>query len=354
MRLFIFLWNFEIGGVQKHSVLLANHLVSMNVQVSIIYSEQKGELLKELDERITLIQFKVQNSNKPAYVYRLAKRLSGIIPTGSNILCNGSNNFRQLSRVNFFTQRWHLIHILHNDFSFASGLKGWFNKAEMKLLIKNPSVKLIALSRAQKLKHEKILTIKSIEIVPNFIKFNYIIKPKRKVRKDVIRGIAIGRYSKEKGYDILVSCLSLLAEPVQIDVFGSGEQTRKVLIEKAEKKRLSNIQFHGEINDPIAYLIQYDFLILPSLRETFGIVILEALSCGLPVLSTDCDGPMDLIYESNGVIVKKNSPEALVTGIKRICDNIKNDYYDSTSIRKGAEQYSIENIVERYLSILQK
>lgn len=352
MRLFIFLWNFEIGGVQKHSVLLANHLVSINVQVSIIYSEQRGELLKELDERITLIQFKVKNSNSPVYAYRLGKKLSSIIPTGANIVCNGSNNFRQLSRVNFFTQRWHLIHILHNDLSFTSGFKGWFNKAEMKILIKNPRVKLIALSSAQKLKHEKILSIKSIQIIPNFIKINHTIKPKLKVKKELVKGIAIGRYSKEKGYDILVSCLSLLKQPVQIDVFGSGEQARKVLIEEAEKKGVPNIRFHREINDPVAYLLQYDFLILPSLRETFGIVILEALSCGIPVLSTDCDGPLDLIHESNGVIVKKNLPEALAAGIKRICDNIMNDYYDPTSIRMGVERYSVESAVDMYLSIL--
>ena len=74
-----------------------------------------------------------------------------------------------------------------------------------------------------------------------------------------------------------------------------------------------------------------DAFVLSSEYETFGVVLIEAMSCGLPVISTKCGGPESIIINDKlGLLVEKNNVNALSNGM----NDILNKKYDSQDIRE--------------------
>jgi glycosyltransferase involved in cell wall biosynthesis len=99
-----------------------------------------------------------------------------------------------------------------------------------------------------------------------------------------------------------------------------------------------------------------DVFILSSLYETFGVVIIEALACGKPVVATKCGGPEDIINKGNGILVPSANVDALAAAMSKIYSNI--DKYDPNLIRSDClSRFGQESFVKRlrriYTSILE-
>jgi glycosyltransferase involved in cell wall biosynthesis len=86
------------------------------------------------------------------------------------------------------------------------------------------------------------------------------------------------------------------------------------------------VEFHGALPKPkvAEYMSKCDFFVLPSLFETFGCVLIEAMSCGKPVLATNIGGPGEIITQQTGILVEPANSEALKDGIDFMLDNYFN------------------------------
>ncbi|NUN67320.1 glycosyltransferase family 4 protein (plasmid) [Pseudanabaena biceps] len=104
----------------------------------------------------------------------------------------------------------------------------------------------------------------------------------------------------------------------------------------------------------VATLMQTSaLLVLPSLRETFGAVLVEALACGTPVVATRCGGPEDIVNESVGLLVPQEDEKALVEAIAHILQH--RDQYQPERLRSYAVQhYSWEKVTEQTVDLYQK
>src|SRR5205823_4553609 len=76
-----------------------------------------------------------------------------------------------------------------------------------------------------------------------------------------------------------------------------------------------------------------DVFVLPSRYETFGVVSLEALSCGKPVVATRCGGPESVVNDTNGLLVPPGDRDALGQALCRVAENLR--HYDPARIRSG-------------------
>ena len=81
-------------------------------------------------------------------------------------------------------------------------------------------------------------------------------------------------------------------------------------------------------------LRDHDALILSSDVETFGVVIVEAMTVGLPVIATKCGGPESIVVEKTGMLVESNDKNKLSAAMKHVVENYDN--YDSNTIRQIA------------------
>lgn len=350
MKVYILIWNFKIGGIQKHAVLLANYFVGLEKEVCILYSSKDGDLKELLDHRVELTQLNIPNTNHPKKLLILYRQLKAMIPKNAFVLANGPNNFRQLARINLLAKRWNLLYILQNDLHVKDQKGNYWKKTEVRWISNAGKTKIVALSRAQRQAHEKELGIRNIEVIPNFIDFthNYLTSYKRSRPK----GLSLGRYAHQKGYDMLLEAIRYVDAEVEIDVYGFGEEERQALIRSAEEQGLNQIDFLPSVTEVNEVLSKYDYFILSSRYEPFGIVLIEALACGLPVVTTDCDGPSEIINKTNGIIVQKEDPKDLARGINKMHKALQDGLYNPTKIRATAAQYSVEKVAQRYLKVV--
>jgi glycosyltransferase involved in cell wall biosynthesis len=97
-------------------------------------------------------------------------------------------------------------------------------------------------------------------------------------------------------------------------------------------------------------LLNSNVLCLTSRYETFGVIIIEALACGMPVIATDCGGPSELINEKNGLVVKCDDVTELAEAMLTMFSNYEE--YSSEHIRLDClGRYSGKKISQRLLHI---
>ncbi|MEA2000234.1 MAG: glycosyltransferase family 4 protein [Euryarchaeota archaeon] len=150
---------------------------------------------------------------------------------------------------------------------------------------------MIAISERTKRDLEQIGVKNEIKIIPNGIDFEQIERVKASEKESDV--IFAGRLIKEKNVDVLIAAVKLIKKDVpavKSIIIGDGPEKRKLEQLVCDLGLENNIEFTGFLNDHddvISYMKSSKVLLLPSTREGFGIVALEANACGLPAITVD-------------------------------------------------------------------
>jgi glycosyltransferase involved in cell wall biosynthesis len=166
--------------------------------------------------------------------------------------------------------------------------------------------------------------------------------------------------TEKKGIDILLKALNKIVynygyKDVFLHLVGDGPK-RNEYEKLAKNLRITNYcKFYGLVsNDEIpSMLSSCNALIISSRIETFGVVGIEAMAAGLPVIATICGGPEDYVKDFNGVLVEKENVDELAKGMLYV----KNNYnkYNSKMIKKYAyENFSKEAVTKKLIKIYEK
>ncbi|MDU8886147.1 glycosyltransferase [Yeosuana sp. MJ-SS3] len=120
--------------------------------------------------------------------------------------------------------------------------------------------------------------------------------------------ISIGRLIEEKNHKGTIESIDLLPSNYTLEIFGNGSLENELKLTSANLKLEERIHFKGSVNNVLDYLVKGHCLVLFSNTEGFPNAILEAMSVGLPVISSNCmSGPLELLNENQSVSIETGS-----------------------------------------------
>jgi glycosyltransferase involved in cell wall biosynthesis len=165
--------------------------------------------------------------------------------------------------------------------------------------------------------------------------------------------IGVGRLTAQKDFGTLLNAFALIQERrrgCRLLILGEGEERQSLAIKVRHLGLSEHVELVGFRRDPIPWIRAASVLALSSRWEGFGNVLVEALACGIPVVSTDCpQGPSEILDGGRyGRMVPVGDPDALAAALLRTLD----DPPDQTLLRERAQVFSVSRSGEQYISLM--
>lgn len=203
-------------------------------------------------------------------------------------------------------------------------------------------------------------TRKEIEIVPNVVHSDYFDLPVARASVSPFVFLSIAHLVERKGGHILIEAFADAFknnDNVRLEIGGDGPQ-RPVLEQRCRELKIEHkVTFLGALSreQVRAAMWRAHAFVLASFFETFGVVFIEAMSTGLPVIGTICGGPEYIITPETGLLVQPGDSVALGGALQSV---VANTHYDPDRIRKDAvlrfsEQSFSRSIKKIYKRILE-
>lgn len=204
-----------------------------------------------------------------------------------------------------------------------------------------------------------------VVIQPNGLDFDRIEQRMREQtipRTDgTVRMLTVGRIDEDKGHIDLLTALEDLVHrrghtELHWQILGIGPRMETLRQEIAAKKLTGHVELVGAVSNPFPYYAAADVFCLPSRSEGLPNVLLEALACGLPVISTDCpSGPREILDGGQfGRLVPVGDPTALATAIEDFWSH--RDAWQQTALAGQAsvrERFDVRRVVRLLETILE-
>lgn len=180
--------------------------------------------------------------------------------------------------------------------------------------------------------------------------------------------VTVGRLNVQKRQITLIKALKSLDEKVELLIIGEGEEEEKLKTFTHSHQLDKRVHFLGHQENPFKYIKNADIFVLASTKEGFPNVLVEAMLCKTPVISTDCiSGPREILapnsdinyqlsnnieYAKNGILYPVNQHDSLIKAISTLINNeVKKDIYKTNAFTK-AQEYALENIIQKYKEAL--
>lgn len=173
---------------------------------------------------------------------------------------------------------------------------------------------------------------------------------------NVKRLITAGRFVHEKGYDLLIKALPVVKSKYPdwvLDIYGEGklEEDLKKLARSYGVDDI--IRFRGKTDTLCKELAHSSIFILSSRHEGLPMVMLEAMSVGLPIISFACaPGPIDLLKDDCGLLVEAENIELLGLGICQLIENkqLRQTYAENSLIR--VKKYTPKAVMDKWIRLI--
>jgi glycosyltransferase involved in cell wall biosynthesis len=215
--------------------------------------------------------------------------------------------------------------------------RSWFHKQCLNYTYRNTRC-IVSVSNTLKKEIDEFYH-RQISVVPNFVdteKFKIsLTRANDKLNIGFIGGL--GNYNK--GLDLLLESASNFGRKDFIIHIGGGGSLTDSFIKIAEGFGIgANCHFYGELSrEKIRnFYSSLDFFVMPSRYETFGIVVIEAMACGIPVIATKCGGPEDIVTPETGLLIEKENMPILTDALIYMAKNLGK--YDKETLRRYAEE----------------
>ena len=163
------------------------------------------------------------------------------------------------------------------------------------------------------------------------------------------RIISIGRYAFDKGNDLLLQAWTIIEKQMPewtLEIYGNGDKEpyQKQMVDLGIDQR--RCQLHGPVTDVKKEYLSSSVFVLPSRFEGFGLVIIESMACGVPVVAFDCEnGPRSIITDGeNGFLIPAFDVNLMAEKVMLLMKNQELQYRMGENAQKAASQYEMDKI----------
>ena len=197
-----------------------------------------------------------------------------------------------------------------------------------------------------------------ISVIQNAIDTT-LFKPDGRVKPSEFRLISIGSLQKNKNHIFQFRVIRRLLDyghsDIHLDVFGEGPELNSLQRSIRKLGLTEHVTMHGIVHDIQDRINTSHLLVHSAWHEPFGLILIEAMACGIPVLSFDTGGPAELVVEGeNGFLVAKDELEAYA---QKIIWSIANREKLVEMGKRGtdfAQKFGMEEYVKRLLKLYQR
>ena len=363
------------GGVERVLTLKANYFAeNFGYDITIILTEGKDKpLFYPLSEKIKVLNLNIGFEElwscsffRKLYVYlkkqrkykkALTAELMRIHPDITISLLRRDINF--INDIHDGSRKIGELHVNRANYrnfeaNEANFLKNIFAKFWMCSLV----------SKLKRLDTFVVLTeedkqawpeLKNVTVIPDPLSFT----PTQQSPLTEKRVIAVGRYVYQKGFDLLLQAWVKIEKQYldwQLAIYGDGNRTPY----EQQMKDLGIDGIRCHLNGPTADIqqeyINSSIFAFSSRFEGFGMVLVEAMACGLPVISFDCPcGPKDIVKDNeDGLLIEKDNVDALANGLSRLMEKDTLRKSMANAGKENVKRFNIEHIAQQWKAVLEK
>jgi glycosyltransferase involved in cell wall biosynthesis len=362
MSVAIYLHDLSGGGVERQSLIIAEEFRRHGADVTLVVHRLRGQLLDQVPAGLRIID--LAGSRTLHDIPRLARFLRTEQP--DILLANVDfNNVAALLAKAIGFARTKIVICQHNPLSSSFvAYQNWpyryislFYRLLAPLIDQAVAVsagvadELVALGGVKK---DRVVTINNPVVGPDFearcnetVEHPWFNQPGRPVF------VTAGRMVPQKGHDTMLQALAIHRQTSdsRLILLGTGPLQAE-LRSLADQLGLSEvIDFHGFHGNALPFFRQADAFLLSSFCEGFGNVIVEAMGCGTPVISTRCShGPAEILDDGRfGLLVEPHNPPALAAAMNQV--STLRDRFPAEVLRHRAAEYSYAACASRYMAV---
>jgi glycosyltransferase involved in cell wall biosynthesis len=361
----IYIHDLSPGGVERQCLVLAHELRQRGVNVVLLLHQLRGELVPLLPEGVPVISL------------RSARTLQDIVRLGqflrhnrlSVLMANVDHNnvaaalakaltFSETKLVicqhNPLTRRYHsTVNWKHRVVPFCYRiLSPWIDHAVA--VSDGLAAELVHIGG---LSASKVSTINNAVIGDDFEeRANAPVRHRWLDNHDRPVFVNAGRLVDMKDHRNLIQAFALYlhCHPARLIILGTGPMEVELEALTRSLAITEHVDFVGFVQNPLPYMRAADAFVLSSYSEGFGNVLVEAMGCGTPVVSTDCPhGPAEILARGEfGILVPQQDPAALAAGMARLIEQL--DQWPADLLRRRANVFTYSACVDSYLRLFQR
>lgn len=171
----------------------------------------------------------------------------------------------------------------------------------------------------------------------------------------IYRLVSVGNLVEKKGHSFLIDVMSILVNDgvkVHLDVLGFGELQEELQLKINQLFLSQHITLHGNVSNVNEFMSKAHIYLHAAIYEPFGLVLLEAMASGLPVVCTDGKGNKDLITEGyNGFLLTERNPEKYAQKVKYLVEEGQIRKEIGENALKFSKKYNIEAYTEKLFQL---
>ena len=342
-----------------------NRLENLNKQIKVIYGNKAFNIIDESFKsllsskkyikalRKLILSYKIKTGAIKRYIIRQRNKLN---ITGYDIEIAFKAGFCSLFVA--YGDAKCKLNWIHEDYASYNMTKKYENT--FKNVFAEFNHHIIVSSEAAKSFNNIYGFENKTKVIENYINEKQILEKANEASKHVIDEskiniVTLGRFCNEKGYLRLIDAVNMLnkqdQEKFELYILGSGYQ-EKEYIDKINEYNLKNIHVINSTNlkeNVYAFMKRCDAFIMSSISESFGMVRIEALILGLPVITTNVANTKQMINDNIGIVVE-NTTEGIYKGIECILQ----DKSYLNKLKQNVKGYSYEKQNEQIINEIQK